>query len=619
VHSTSVGGQARDRIRHSGKLRNYAKMPGATSAAMNLAGPCRDRGQRTRAPNRLPDFPAAQTPRICLKSLIYRLIIGLTGLTAFWTLGMLSANELAKSGVLMTVSMLGLAGVSIIQRPNRAWISRISLAVYLLFFVDAAVKGFLRGYFGMRPNPSLVLQAALNTSGGETQEFFLHNWRGIGQALLVFFVLSCCAIVAERRLSRLQRSAPVLATSRSAHATVAAMLTLFVALHFNPTMAKENPVLLWPIRYLDYQQQLDHAASLQKNQAAQMTQRADWQVRYDGAPDNTVVWVIGESINRTNLSLYGYARATTPGLDALRGELLVFNDVVSSEAATMNSLMNMLTPANLDQPHVWSQQPNILMLAQEAGYKTFWISNHAPNDGWLGLVSGQASNSTFINKGVGRGENNIDGNLLPHVGAALADRARKKLIVVHLLGAHPSYDMRYPDTFSQFDAVDDAVSASMKAAGRSIWIRHKRNQYDNAILYGDHVLASLIEMTRKASAGSSAALLFSADHGQEVGHTRNHAGHSAADKSGYEIPMLVWDSAPEPSPSIEKSALENRPYQTDHLDHTLLGLLDISTRYYAATNDVLNDLFRPSARSINGVHYLPEAGSDPSHGTLLTP
>jgi heptose-I-phosphate ethanolaminephosphotransferase len=322
-----------------------------------------------------------------------------------------------------------------------------------------------------------------------------------------------------------------------------------------------------------------------------------------------VVWVIGESTNRANLSLYGYDRATTPALDAMRSDLLVFKDVVSSEAATMNSLMNMLTPANLDQPQMWSRQPNILMLAQEAGYKTFWISNHAPNDGWLGLVSNQASNRTFINKGVGRGENNIDGNLLPHVGAALADPAQKKLIVVHLLGAHPSYDMRYPALFSRFDAVDDAVSMSMKQAGRSIWIRHKRNQYDNAILYGDHVLASLIEMTSKASAGRTAALLFSADHGQEVGHTRNHAGHSSADNSGYEIPMLVWDSAPEQGNALLKLSLENRPYQTDHLDHTLLGLLDIDTKYYAAARDVLSGQFLPSARTINGLHYLPGAGS----------
>jgi heptose-I-phosphate ethanolaminephosphotransferase len=158
----------------------------------------------------------------------------------------------------------------------------------------------------------------------------------------------------------------------------------------------------------------------------------------------------------------------------------------------------------------------------------------------------------------------------------------------------------------------------MKQAGRSIWIRHKRNQYDNAILYGDHVLASLIEMTRTASVGRPAALLFSADHGQEVGHTRNHAGHSSADNSGYEIPMLIWDSAPKQS-EAQKTALENRPYQTDHLDHTLLGLLDISTKYYAATRDVLSSQFLPSARKINGLHYLPEVGPAPGAVQAITP
>jgi hypothetical protein len=38
-------------------------------------------------------------------------------------------------------------------------------------------------------------------------------------------------------------------------------------------------------------------------------------------------------------------------------------------------------------------------------------------------------------------------------------------------------------------------------------------------------------------------------------------------------------------------------------------LLDIDTKYYAAARDVLSGQFLPSARTINGLHYLPGAGS----------
>ncbi len=44
---------------------------------------------------------------------------------------------------------------------------------------------------------------------------------------------------------------------------------------------------------------------------------------------NTLVLVIGESTNRQRMSLYGYPRKTTPRLDAIKDELLVFDNIYS--------------------------------------------------------------------------------------------------------------------------------------------------------------------------------------------------------------------------------------------------------------------------------------------------
>ncbi|MFT5533316.1 MAG: heptose-I-phosphate ethanolaminephosphotransferase [Burkholderiaceae bacterium] len=522
----------------------------------------------------------------------------------FRSLDLLNTDEFAKISLLMTGFSLGLTGLLMIGQARRIWMSRITWLLYLLFFLDASIRGFLRDYFGLSPNPSLVLQAALGTNGTETREFLLHNWRDLTQAVVVFGLVFASAVAAERALARSERKMPVKPTSRATHITVATMLILLIGMHFNSTMASENPLLVWPLRYQSYQQQLTQVAVMQQQVSRDMTPSADWKVRYTGPSRNTVVWVIGESINRANLSLYGYSRQTTPALDALRDELVVFQDVVSPEATTMGSLMHMLTPADLDQPHTWSKKPNVLMLAEQAGYKTYWISNHVPEDGWLGLVSGQADQRTFINKGAGRGDNNLDGNLLPHVAQALAEDAPKKLIVVHLLGAHPSYGRRYPPSFSRFDQQEDAVSASLEQAGRPFWIRRARNKYDNAVFYGDHVLAGVIELTAQGTLGGPASLLFSSDHGQEVGHNRDHAGHSAADNSGYEIPMLVWKQPSGRPTAPRKMMLENRPYQTDHLDHTMLGLLNINTLHYNPARDVMSEWFTPDPRSINGQPYL---------------
>jgi heptose-I-phosphate ethanolaminephosphotransferase len=541
-----------------------------------------------------------------LKLLTNRLYIGLVALGAFWTLGMLSANELAKTSVLMTACVLGLVGLLALGRPKVRWLSGISIAVYLLFFLDIAIKGFLRDYFGLRPNHSMVLQAVLNTNPGEAQEFFMHHWPDVGEAVLAFLVISVVAILAERRLYRTERRRTWAPPSRAVNITVVTMFFLFVAMHFNSTMAKENPLLFWPLRYVHYQEQLAQIASLQQEISRNMAKRSEWSVQYVGQPRRTVVWVIGESVNRANMSLYSYPRRTTPQLDAMRDDLIVFKDVVSPESATMGSLMKMLTPANLDSPDEWSKKPDVLMLAKEAGYKTIWLSNQAPTDGWLDLVAGQANERTFINKGAGRGENNLDANLLPHFERALADNAPRKLVVVHLLGAHPSYDMRYPEAFSRFDGLDDTVSRTLTEAGRSRWIKNQRDEYDNAILYNDYVIGRLIERTVAGVQDHSASLLFSSDHGQEVGHFRNHAGQSVVDKSGYEIPMIIWQSRPGKFNADRKSALEHRPYQTDHLEHTILGLLNIRAEYYDATHDLMSDEFIPRVRRINGQLYAPD-------------
>ena len=548
-----------------------------------------------------------------LKPLLYRLGLGLLGLCAFWALGMLSANELGKSAALMTTALPGLAGLCLLLRARPAWFSATTLGVIAVFFLDAAMKGFLRDYFGLRPNHLLVLQAVFNTNASETGEFFRHNWRDVAEASAAFAGLFAMAVALERCLSRREAAGARPPLRRGGQIAVATLLAGFLALHLNPTMAKENPLLYWPLRYLDYKGQLAHAEKLQRELEQSMAQRTDWQVQYHGPDRKTVVWVIGESLNRNNMSLYGYARNTTPMLDTLRSDLTVFRDVVSSEPATMASLMKMLTPASLDDPDAWTRQPDLIMLAKEAGFRTYWLSNQVPNDGWLGLVANRADERVFINKGFGRGENNFDGNLLPAFEHALANDAPRKLIVVHLLGAHPTYDMRYPESFARFHNTDDTVMAGLEAQGRSLWVRRLRNEYDNAIAYNDFVVASLIRKTMSTDASADASLLFSSDHAQEVGHTRNHTGQSVADASGYEIPMIVWTRSA--IDAQRRASLESRPYQTDQLEHTMLGLLDIGTPYYDASRDVLSDAFVPAPRRINGMAYRPAASvSDAASG-----
>ncbi|MEM8519603.1 phosphoethanolamine transferase [Janthinobacterium sp. CAN_S7] len=537
--------------------------------------------------------------------LFCRVLSSIAGLLLFYLFDQLSANELLKLSVLLAAFLLGLCGVLNAWRGNASAgaVTMLLRIVVLVFYLDAAVKGFLRGYFGMRPNPNAVLQAIFATDQTETREFFLHNSIALAQAMGCFVLVAALLLLADRQLLRWQAAREHAAPGMLAKGFAVSMAVFLVLLHVNTTMRRENPALFWPLRYQQYNAQLAAMQSMQHALTASMAAPRDWQVHYTGEDARSVILVIGESTNRASMSLYGYPRATTPQLDAMRAKLLVFKDVISPASSTVESMMTMLTPADIGNPDAWMAKPNLLMLAEAAGYKTFWVSNQTRNDGWIGLLAGEADESDFINYGTGRGENNFDDQLFQPFAHALADSAPKKLIVVHLLGAHPSYAMRYPSRFAYFDQAHDAVSAQMARQGRSGAIRKQRDEYDNAIRYGDYVLGTLIGMADRAKSDRATSLLFVSDHGQEVGYNRNHAGHSASDKSGYEIPMLIWSNRQAPQSTAARAALESRPYQTDKLDATVLGLLKIETRYYAAHDDILSGTFQAVPRFMNGLQY----------------
>ena len=337
--------------------------------------------------------------------------------------------------------------------------------------------------------------------------------------------------------------------------------------------------------------------------------------RYVGkSMSRTVVFIIGESANRNDMSVYGYERDTTPQMDKRRNDITVFKDVISASYMTGPSLSLALTSANMQNKDGWKDLPDFLIIAKKAGYKTFWLSNQNTNDGLHTLVAESADISHFYNRGDIISESTYDDVLLQPFAEAVRDPAPLKLIVVHLLGSHFHYKLRYPHEYARFDNVDDGVSAQMRTAGRSGSIIGKRKEYDNSILFTDAVWGRMVNelfsahhpspVTTSASlVNHSASLLYFSDHGQEVGHYRDHGGPSMVDKSGWEVPMVLMTSD---KLTIPKSVLEIRSYQTDRLESTLLGLLQIETPYYHASDDILSREFRSKERYMEDRPYLSE-------------
>src|SRR5262249_52349193 len=88
----------------------------------------------------------------------------------------------------------------------------------------------------------------------------------------------------------------------------------------------------------------------------------------------TIILVLGESMARRHLSLYGYHRSTTPVLDSLRDSLLVQTDTISPHSHTARVVLAMFGVRST-QSRVERFQGGVLGAFRSSGVKTFWYSN----------------------------------------------------------------------------------------------------------------------------------------------------------------------------------------------------------------------------------------------------
>lgn len=450
------------------------------------------------------------------------------------------------------------------------------------FIVDGAVRGFIHQTYQAGPSSSLVLTAVANTTPQESFEFLAMHWPNLSLwtlGVLVALVALCSALWAWW-----QRPPPRLKATGWPAAAIALLLVVVLTALVSKPWRKHHPLVFWS----DWVAEINALRAQWTDLGAQRAQllanaRLATPIATSRSP-STMVLIISESINRDHLSLYGYPRDTTPQLKARQhaesSRFGKFSHAWSVDASTIPALRSFFYLGQTD-----NKRQHLLALAARAGYQTWWISNHddLAIDQEHALL---ANHVRMLNKTPGRSSDSFDHATLPTLEQALKNPAPRKLIVLHLLGAHPHYELRYPRERATFDDVKDSVYQNMKAQGRSPWTRELRNEYDSALHYHDSVIAATLDLTRQAS--DDAVWLYFSDHGQDVGNRSDHAGHSAATADGYRIPLLLWGS---PVASLAPRVME-QPVRTDWLGYTVLRLLGLEWRGHTPERDVLDPKYQ---------------------------
>jgi len=251
----------------------------------------------------------------------------------------------------------------------------------------------------------------------------------------------------------------------------------------------------------------------------------------DDAPD--LVLVVVDTLRADHLSTYGYHRRTSPGLDLLARQGVVFDDVTAQSSWTLPSMASMLTGRHLfvNAQRLPDAVPSLAERLSAAGYETVaFVGNFA-----VSRAGGYARGfDRFINRDDTGGhtwdafalERALDADL-----AANPPGDRPRFYYLHFLDPHWPYEpRREPRLDGEARIRDDVLRAWMDAARAGGPLRGRFDEarrsiladvdaYDREIVNVDAALTRIL-----AKLGERERLVIvSSDHGEGLWDHEHHA------------------------------------------------------------------------------------------------
>lgn len=457
-------------------------------------------------------------------------------------------------------------------------------AAVLTFF--AALGFFVSGYVVMRfhtPVQTGTLDLLSTTSWRESREFMLREILSLSG---VYYILSTAVGLLILRFVGMRVKEPPIPDRRKTAAIGVLCILPMLCVFAVYTWITPDPVqressawfALLPNQWIDSRKQMSvlHECIATPEIPEDLTLEG---------PADVAVFVIGESAARAHLSLYGYGRDTTPEMDGMREELVVFRNVISAMPVTNNSLYYMLTFKTLADP--MHPRATLMSVLESAGYH---IDAFSTQENF-----GENSVSALFTKWQPRyHENEFDGCLVDDVREALAKRSGPTVIILHIMGSHITYRNRYPADFAYFTEETD----SGRGANINPLFQENIDTYDNSIRYTDYVLGSIIDELKKA--GGRNFLFYFSDHGENVETGFNQNYRDAEKTDSYEVPFLFWFSSEYreayPARIAEAEAAVDKPIQLDRAAEGILSVFGVSSREYPASENFLSPEFAVKPR-----------------------
>jgi len=238
-----------------------------------------------------------------------------------------------------------------------------------------------------------------------------------------------------------------------------------------------------------------------------------------------VIMIMGESLNYKRMGLYGWDVNNTPNLDKLAktDKNFEFARAISGGVNTPVSIVTFFNvkrePQNIEL--LLSQKTNLLKLAKENGYKTYWLSMQEEGTS-INLIA----NIADILKTRKDFEKQYDDELLKELKKIPFDK--KTFVILHFRANHSPYEEYTPKLFYKW------------SFNYEDYHKYKIYSYYNSVLYVDYIISNIINYMKQNL--KDFVIYFTSDHGEMLGFPDENGkyGHSQLTFGDTYVPFIYY-------------------------------------------------------------------------------
>lgn len=275
-----------------------------------------------------------------------------------------------------------------------------------------------------------------------------------------------------------------------------------------------------------------------------------------------VVLVSIDTLRRDHVGAYGYARPTTPRLDALARDGVLCEDAVSTSSWTLPAHLSMLTGVDpgrhggVDVDHGFNRRvPTLAALLGKAGYATRAITSHLYVSAAYGLDQGfEQLDLRYDRKADELASRAI--SQLDQIGD------RPYFLFLHFYDPHahftpPARTRRlFPSAYrGPLAGLLNQFAKLTRAAMPAGYLDHLLSLYDGEVRFVDDELGRILDHMRARGLDRSSLVLVTSDHGEEF---LDH-GSWTHEKTLYEelvrVPLVVHGAGVPPRREAQQASL----------------------------------------------------------------